>query len=131
MISALIRRLRRRPGDLAAVAVAIAVVAFLSIAVYAPDAGEATHVVVQSADGRFLYALSDDTTATFDGPIGTTVMRIEDGDVWIERDPGPLQICVRKGRISQADEWLACLPNEVFVRIAGAGTGDGLDGKAF
>jgi hypothetical protein len=65
------------------------------------------------------------------GDIAATIVRIENGEVWIEEDPGPLQICVRKGRISQPDEWLACLPNEVFVRVAGAGPPDGLDARTF
>lgn len=120
-----------RLGDAAALIVAALVVLALSFAVYAPDPGDATHVVVQADGERFLYALSEDTTETFTGPIGTTVVRIENGDVWVERDPGPLQICVRKGRISQPDEWLACLPNEVFVRIAGEASGGGLDARAF
>ncbi len=49
----------------------------------------------------------------------------------MEEDPGPLQICVQKGRISQAGEWLACLPNEVFIRIEGSTSADGVDGQAF
>lgn len=116
---------------MAALVVAALVVLGISVAVYAPDPGSATHVVVQADGERFLYSLSEDTTEIFEGPIGTTVLEIENGEVWVARDPGPLQICVQKGRISEPDEWLACLPNEVFVRIAGEAPGGGLDARAF
>jgi hypothetical protein len=123
--------LRRRPGDLVAVVVATAVILILSVAVYGRSPGEATHVMIQAEGRRHIYSLEEDISVTFDGPIGDTLVRIENGEVWVAEDPGPLQICVQKGRISNPDEWLACLPNEVFIRIAGRGPSDGLDGQAF
>lgn len=123
--------IRRWPGDVMAAAVAAAVILILSVAVYGRSPGEATHVMVQAEGGRHIYSLDEEVSVTFEGPIGETHMRIENGEVWVAEDPGPLQICVQKGRISNPDEWLACLPNEVFIRIAGRGPSDGLDGQAF
>ncbi|MFP4567008.1 MAG: NusG domain II-containing protein [Spirochaetaceae bacterium] len=123
--------IRRWPGDVMAAAVAVSVILALSVAVYGRSPGDATHVMVQAEGRRHIYSLDEDVSVTFEGPIGETIMRIENGEVWVAEDPGPLQICVEKGRISNPDEWLACLPNEVFIRIAGEGQADGLDGHAF
>lgn len=123
--------IRQWPGDVTAAAVAAAVILILSAAVYGRTPGEATHVMVQAEGRRHIYSLDEDVSVTFEGPIGETLMQIENGEVWVAEDPGPLQICVQKGRISNPDEWLACLPNEVFIRIAGRGPSDGLDGQAF
>ncbi|NBB90133.1 MAG: hypothetical protein GVY23_02880 [Spirochaetes bacterium] len=123
--------IRRWPGDVMAATVAAAVILILSVAVYGRTPGQATHVMVQAEGERHIYSLEENVSVTFEGPIGETLMRIENGEVWVAEDPGPLQICVQKGRISEPDEWLACLPNEVFIRIAGQGPSDGLDGQAF
>ncbi|MFP3959892.1 MAG: NusG domain II-containing protein [Spirochaetaceae bacterium] len=131
IFQALDSTVRKWPGDLAAAATAVAVLVVLFVAVYAREPGTATHVTVQAAEGEHLYSLEESRTVTFDGPIGETIVRIDDGEVWVEKDPGPLQICVKKGRISRPDEWLACLPNEVFIRIAGSRSEDGPDAEAF
>lgn len=123
--------IRRWPGDIVAAVVAAAAILMLSVAVYGRSPGNATHVMIQAEGRRHIYSLDEDASVTFDGPIGDTLVRIENGEVWVAEDPGPLQICVQKGRISNPDEWLACLPNEVFIRIAGSGPSDGLDGQAF
>lgn len=131
MFRPLVRHLSAWPADLIAVASALIVVSVLSVVVYAGEATDAELVSVKAEDEEFLYSLDERLTEKYDGPLGTTVVEIEDGAVWVEEDPGPLQICVQKGRISQGGEWLACLPNKVFIRIEGSTSADGVDGQAF
>lgn len=125
------RHLRAWPADLVAVGIAVVVVSTLSVAVYAGEATDADHVSIKAQGTEYLYSLNERHTEEYEGPLGSTVVQIADGSVWVEEDPGPLQICVKKGRISRAGEWLACLPNKVFIRIDGDTSPPGVDGHAF
>jgi hypothetical protein len=53
------------------------------------------------------------------GPIGDTVVVIRDGKAFVEDSPCPDKLCVHMPAISQAGQWIACLPNKVFVRVRG------------
>jgi len=48
----------------------------------------------------------------------------------VEDSPCRDKICVLGGWISHSGEWLACLPNSVFVRVEGADTGP-VDAQTF
>ncbi|MFW5786520.1 MAG: NusG domain II-containing protein [bacterium] len=120
-----------RTGDLVAVGVAAALIVALSVAVYAGPSVTGSQVTVQAEGERFVYSLEDSQRLTFEGPLGVTVVRIADGAVSVIEDPGPLQICVQQGEVRRAGEWLACLPNEVFIRVEGDTPPGGVDGHAF
>ena len=68
---------------------------------------------------------------TFDWPIGETVVQIKDKRVQVLSDPGPKQICVEQGAIGSAGDWLACLPNHVFIKITGRLPEGAVDAKTF
>jgi hypothetical protein len=120
-----------RAGDLVAVGVAAALTLALSVAVYAGPPVTGSQVTVQAEGERFVYSLEDSQQLTFDGPLGVTVVRIADGAVSVTEDPGPLQICVQQGEVRRAGEWLACLPNEVFIRVDGPKPAGSPDGHAY
>jgi hypothetical protein len=44
---------------------------------------------------------------------------IRDGSAWVVSSQCPNQICVRQGKISRPGQWIACLPNDIFIRISG------------
>jgi hypothetical protein len=107
-----------KPLDWAVLALAAASLVTLSLLVIS-GGGQGSQVKIKAEDTQYRYPLDAQRTLTFDGPIGETTVRIAEGNVEVLSDPGPQQICVRQGRISQAGQWLACLPNEVFIRIEG------------
>jgi hypothetical protein len=53
------------------------------------------------------------------GPLGDTVVVIENGSVRVVSSPCPEKICIKTGRISKPGQWIACLPNKVFISIRG------------
>lgn len=63
--------------------------------------------------------------------MGKTEIVIQNGTVRIVSSPGREQICVDKGEISQHGEWLICLPNQIFVRIASTESDDTLDSYSY
>src|SRR5262245_21197444 len=45
------------------------------------------------------------------GPIGTTVVRVQDGAAWIASSPCRNRLCMRMGRLHGPGRALVCLPN--------------------
>jgi len=93
--------------------------------------GESTNVAIQAEGRSLLYSLDENRTLTFDGPLGQTIVVIEDRRVRVTEDPGPLQICVQDGWIDRAGEWLICLPNQVFIRIEGSQEESDIDASVY
>ncbi|MBZ0104557.1 MAG: NusG domain II-containing protein [Sulfuricella denitrificans] len=54
------------------------------------------------------------------GPLGTTLITVENRRVRVTRDPSPRQYCVKQGWLSRAGESALCLPNQVSVELIGA-----------
>lgn len=76
-------------------------------------------VEVQGPEGTFLYPLSEDREIEAQGPLGTTHVHVVGGRVFVHDSPCNNQVCVAMGQISTPGQYVACLPNRVFVRITG------------
>lgn len=121
-----------RPLDWVAVGTAAVAVLLLAQLAYggAVEKGPPS-VVIQTADGNYVYPLDQDRLLTFGGPIGNTVVRIAAKSVQVVSDPGPRQICVTQGAITASGSWLACLPNKVFIKIDGQPDPSAVDAKTY
>ncbi|NCB01934.1 MAG: NusG domain II-containing protein [Spirochaetia bacterium] len=76
-------------------------------------------VHVTSGGKEWVYDLSVDTKASFEGPVGLTTIEIFDNKVHVHESDCKNQVCVLAGWISKPGEWIACLPNNVFIVIQG------------
>lgn len=54
------------------------------------------------------------------GPLGVTIVSIQNRKARVASDPSPRQYCVRQGWLKQAGEIAICLPNQVSVELAGS-----------
>jgi hypothetical protein len=63
--------------------------------------------------------------------LGDTLVEIRGKAVFIEASPCRNKTCIAAGSIDKPGQWLACLPNEVFVSIEGRRADEGLDATAF
>lgn len=54
------------------------------------------------------------------GPLGMTVVAIDNGKVRVVSDPSPRQYCVKQGWLEQAGQVAMCLPNQVSVELLGS-----------
>jgi hypothetical protein len=61
-----------------------------------------------------------DMDVELQGPLGTTVLRLQSGQAWIAAAPCRNQLCRRMGRISGPGRALVCMPNRILVRFAAA-----------
>ena len=91
--------------------------------------GGGKHVVVE-VDGSHVLELSldENVTKTVTGPLGETVIAIENGKARVTESACPHHYCVRMGQISQRGEVIICVPNRVVVKIQGGCEEDSYDG---
>ena len=102
---------------------AIAGTATLYVWLWQPKGGEAETVRIWSGDeeqGR--YPLTEPRTITVEGPLGQTVIEIDQGAARVAADPGARQLCVRAGWLERPGDQAHCLPNRVTVEILGGAT---------
>ena len=86
--------------------------------VFAPTSAP-LRVEVQDPEGTFLYPLDQDRVISAKGPIGVTTIEVAQGRVWVEDSPCTNKVCIAMGIIRTSGQFVACLPNRVFVRITG------------
>ena len=91
---------------------------------------DSLEVVIESEGKEWIYPIDSIIRQTFTGPVGETVLVIGDGTVYIEKSDCREQICVQSGYIGKQGQWLACLPNRLFVSIRGKKESE-LDGEAY
>ena len=81
--------------------------------------------VLVERDGRLLFSapLGENRVVDLEGPLGSTRLEIRDGRARILASPCPTKACIGMGAIARAGELLACVPNQLLVRIDGEGKG--------
>ena len=116
--------------DIAIFLLSVIAVVFISISVYATQ-GNTLYVHISGATGEWIESLDKDQELQIPGPLGITYVHIENHSVRIEDSPCENKLCIAMGAISQANQWVACLPNKVFVRIESGAQKDEIDASAF
>ena len=104
--------------DYFALVLSLAVVGGFSFFAYAGrDRGG--EVVIEASGSQWIYPLDVDRREAVRGPIGDTIVVIRGGMAFVEDSPCPDKLCVHMPAISKPGQWIACLPNKVFVRVRG------------
>ncbi len=114
--------------DIALIAAAIAVTILITIEAYA--SGDARYVSVRSRADEWIYQLDSDDAFAVPGPLGDTIVVIEDGSVRVTESPCKNKICIASGLLTHAGDWAACLPNGVMVHILGVSE-EGIDAVVY
>lgn len=122
--------MRLKPFDIVIVLASIGIVAASAVWAYGPNTGE-DKVVIKARDGEYIYPLDADREVKVPGPLGDTLVEIHGKHVHIADSPCPNKTCVAAGSIGEAGQWLACLPNQVLVRIEGKSDNEGLDAAVY
>jgi hypothetical protein len=115
---------RRAPTPADVVAIAVVVVATVGLAVLQPRGGRAVEALVRCSDGERRVRLDVDQVLTCEGPLGQTVLSVEDGRIAIVEAPCRLQLCRRMGSTNDPSRSLVCIPNRVQVRILSGPAGE-------
>ncbi|MDR0322993.1 MAG: NusG domain II-containing protein [Treponema sp.] len=97
---------------------AAALVVFSSYAAYVKPQG-AERVLIRAQGREWTFPLDTEETVFISGPLGNTVVRINDNCAWVESSPCQNQTCVASGKVRRHGSWAACLPNNVLLVIEG------------
>ena len=112
----MLHTLRLRFLDFVVVSAAVAVTVFCTVQVYGKSES-AIHLVIQGKNGNWVYPLSQSVQVDIPGPLGHTTVKLKDGRAEVIASPCANQTCVTSGAVQRRGQWIACLPNAVFVRI--------------
>jgi len=87
-------------------------------------------VLIESENKTWIYPLDSIHDQIVSGPAGDTVIVIENGSVYIKKSDCKEKVCIQSGKIWKQDQWLACLPNRIFVVLRGKEEST-LDGETY
>jgi hypothetical protein len=112
------RKIPVKALDLVVILMALALTGFSAFVVYV-KAGNTARVLINGSGREWVFPLDTNETVAVPGPLGDTIVRIQDNQAWVESSPCTNQVCVAAGHVHQQGEWVACLPNNVFLMIEG------------
>ncbi|MDZ4200570.1 MAG: NusG domain II-containing protein [Gallionella sp.] len=108
-----------KPGDWLTLLLGTVCVVLLALGLWSGE--QADKAIIRSGGKIFREVpLSRDQLIEVPGPLGTSVIAIQNRKVRIASDPSPRQYCVRQGWLQQAGEIALCLPNQVSVELTGS-----------
>ena len=110
--------MKPRPFDVLAILVSLLVAGGLAASAWSHQ-GQVREVQIEAAGATWIYPLDADRLEQVRGPLGVTVVEIRGGRARVDDSPCPDKLCVGMPAISEPGQWIACLPNRVFIRIKG------------
>jgi hypothetical protein len=112
--------------------IALSVLAVLAAGLYASSGtGGAPVLLVRTEKGESAYPLDRDARIEAAGPLGATLILVEAGKARIAESPCDNKLCIAMGAVSKKGQWASCLPNRVFIEVAGGGGKRGVDAGAY
>ncbi|MDR0759008.1 MAG: NusG domain II-containing protein [Treponema sp.] len=112
------RKVPLKALDIVVILLALGLTGFSAFTVYGKPR-DTTRVVINGSGREWVFPLDADETVAVPGPLGNTIVRIQDNQAWVESSPCTNQVCVAAGHVHQRGEWVACLPNNVFLMVEG------------
>ena len=108
-----------KPGDWLTLLLGGTFVVALTFKLWSGDLAD--KAIIRSGGKIFKeVSLSRNQKIEVPGPLGVTIVSIQNQKARVASDPSPRQYCVRQGWLKQAGEIAICLPNQVSVELAGS-----------
>jgi hypothetical protein len=105
-----------KPLDFLILAISLAAAAIAFAVAYQNSKGRA-QLLIQTPYGVYAYDMAQDKILDIKGELGISRIEIAGGKARFLDSPCPNKTCVQCAPVSRAGEWIACLPNQVFIRI--------------
>ena len=109
------------PGDKTLIGILIIATVLSFIFLGLPAKGEWGTSVEIRGDNSFReeWSLRGTHCITVSGPLGNTVIEIDDGSVHVHSSPCPAKTCIKMGKKNRSGEIIVCVPNKVIIIIHG------------
>jgi hypothetical protein len=66
-----------------------------------------TQVLISGSAQEWVFPLDADERVAVAGPLGDTIVRIQDNQAWVESSPCTNQVCVAAGHVNAQGDWVA------------------------
>ena len=116
-------KLRIKAPDILIILLAAGLTFFSAYTAYIKP-GNSARVLIRGQGREWTFRIDAEETVVVPGPLGDTVVRIQDSRAWVESSPCENQTCVASGFAARQGQWAACLPNNVLLVIQGTEEGD-------
>jgi hypothetical protein len=110
--------MRLKTGDIIILILSVSFTFILSFVIYSSPVTN-KKVYIYAGGKEYIYPLEYNRKIEVPGPLGNTEVEIKDNHVHVISSPCTLKICIKKGAISRAGDWISCLPNNVLIIIKG------------
>ena len=97
-----------------------AITVFCAVKIYGKNES-GLQFIIQGRKGNWVYPLNQTAQAEIPGLLGNTTIVLKDGKARVVSSPCASQTCVSSPPIQYRGQWIACLPNAVFIRVEAAG----------
>lgn len=88
------------------------------------EASENKVAIVQNENGILCeLSLSENTTFNATSELGTNVVVVEDGKIYIADADCPGHDCISQGKISESSQTIVCLPHKLWIEIKSVNDG--------
>lgn len=123
--------IRIKAGDIVILLLSLVIITLSFLAIGTVSGKPEVHV--RAGGKEWVYDLSVETLATFEGPVGETTIEVRDGKVHVLDSDCRNKVCIAAGWVSQPGQWIICLPNDVVILVEGAVENNqgGIDDTAF
>jgi hypothetical protein len=111
-----------RFSDFVVLLLTVTITVFCTVRIYGKNQS-ALQFVIQGRKGNWVYPVNQTIQIDIPGPLGNTTIVLDNGKAQVVSSPCVNQTCVSCPPIQHRGQWIACLPNAVFVRV------DSLAGK--
>lgn len=106
-------------GDILSLFLAVGAAFGTGYYVYGGGFKQPAMVEITAEMGTSLYSIDKNRQIPVKGPLGDSIIVIEDNKAFFKDSPCPDKLCVKAGKIHVSGQWAGCLPNQIFIRIIG------------
>ena len=106
-----------------AILLALSALGFAVLYITSSTRSDAASIEIIANGDRLNYSLDEDTTLTLNSNGIDTVIRIQDGKVWIDNTTCPQKICRHSGKISSPGDIILCVPAKLKIEILSTARG--------
>ncbi|MBE6350700.1 MAG: NusG domain II-containing protein [Spirochaetaceae bacterium] len=82
---------------------------------------------ITSDTTEYLYTLNENKQIAIEGLLGTSIIEIKNSKVCFTDSPCTNKTCIASGSIKSNNQWIACLPNGIFIRIEADSSNSDID----